>query len=42
MPKKTEVSVFSISILSEKKREKQANQADLKNCGELKFLMNRH
>ena len=38
---KTEVSVFSISILSGKKCEKQANQANVKNGGELKFLLNR-
>ena len=40
--KKTEVSVFYQYPFWKKSVKKKANQADLKNWGELKFLLNRH
>ena len=42
MPKKLKYQ-YSVSVsFLEKSEKKQANQEDLKNRGELKFLLNRH
>ena len=42
MPKKLKYQ-YSVSVSFQKKSMiKQANQADLTNCGELKFVLNRH